>query len=69
MKCQSDYDSEREALLRQADECLEDWWDGEPESSGEPSNMAGEEDVPFLIVTREARKRGLLETNEEAGSQ
>jgi hypothetical protein len=68
MKCQSDYDSEREALFRQADECLEDWWDGEPESSEEPSKMAGEEDESVLIVKQEARKRGLLEGHEEAES-
>jgi hypothetical protein len=65
MKCQSDYDAESDALLRQADECVEDWWEGEPQKADEPSKMAGEEDESTLIVKREIRRRGLLEDSEE----
>jgi hypothetical protein len=65
MKCQSDYDAENDALLRQADECVEDWWEGEPQKPDEPSKMAGEEDESTLIVKREVRRRGLLEDSEE----
>jgi hypothetical protein len=66
MKCQSDYDAETDALLRQADDCMKEWWEGEPPKSEEPSRMAREEDESTLIVKKEVRKRGLLEVDEEA---
>jgi hypothetical protein len=66
MKCQSDYDAETDALLRQADDCMDEWWEGEPPKSEEPPRMAREEDESTVIVKREVRKRGLLEVDEEA---
>jgi uncharacterized Zn ribbon protein len=66
MKCQTDYDTERDALLRQADECMEEWWEEEPKKSEEPARMAREGDVSALIVKTEVRKRGLLAIDEEA---
>jgi hypothetical protein len=68
MKCQSDYDAETDTLLRQADDCVAEWWEGEPPKSEEPPRMAGEEDEPTQIVKNEVRKRGLLEVEEEAPS-
>jgi hypothetical protein len=67
MKCQSDYDPETEEVLRQADECVEEWWDGEPQKAAKPGKKEGEEEDPTLIVKREVRKRGLTEGSEEAG--
>ena len=68
MKCQSDYDAETDALLRQADECVAEWWEGEPTESEEPSKKAREGDESTQIVKSEVRKRGLLEVEEEAPS-
>ncbi len=65
MKRQSDYDTETDALLRQTDDGIEEWWEGEPPNSEEPSRMAREEDESTLILTREVRKRGLFEVGEE----
>ncbi len=65
MKRQSDYDNEADALLRQADDSIEEWWEGESPKSEEPSRMAREEDESTLIVKREVRKRGLFEVGEE----
>jgi len=66
MKCRSDYDAETDTLLRQADDCMEEWWEGEPPKSEEPSKMAREEEDFTLIAKRELRKRGLLEVDEDA---
>lgn len=66
MKCQSDYNGETDTLLRQADDCMEEWWEGEAPKSEEPSKMAREEEESTLIAKREVRKRGLLEVGEEA---
>jgi len=66
MKCQSDYDTEKDALLRQADECVEEWWEGEPPKADEPAKMTPEVDEPAQIVKNEVRKRGLVEVDEEA---
>ena len=68
MKCQSDYDAETDVLLRQSDDCMEEWWEGEPLKSDEPSRMAREDEESILIVKGEVRKRGLLEVDEEARS-
>jgi hypothetical protein len=67
MKCQSDYDAKTDALLRQADECVEEWWEGEPQKPEEEPKMASEEEDPTLIVRREVRKRGLVEVSEGTG--
>jgi len=68
MKCQSDYDADTDTLLRQANDCLEEYWQGEPPKNGEASTMPREEDESSLIVKREVRKRGFVEVAEEAGS-
>jgi len=65
MKCQSDYDSEIDGLLRQADDCFEEWWEGEAPNPEDLSKMAREEDESALVVKREVRKRGLFEVGEE----
>jgi len=65
MRCQSDYDTEIDALLRQADDCFEEWWEDEPPRSEQSSKMARGEDESILIVNREVRKRGLFEVCEE----
>jgi hypothetical protein len=67
MKCQSDFSAETDALLTQADECLEEWWEGDTQQTEEPSEKMWDEDDPALIVTREARKRGLIHEGEAAG--
>jgi hypothetical protein len=68
MKCQSEYGTEVDAILSQADVCVEDWWEGEPSRAAEPQAKGGEEELSTLIVEREVRKRGLHEANAQAGS-
>lgn len=67
MKCQSDYGTETDALVRQADECTEEWWDEEHRKGEEPLTKGLEDDESALIVKREMRKRGLDEVSEEGG--
>lgn len=50
MKCQSDYDTKTDAHLRQADDCVEDWREGDPPKPVESWKMAREEGGPTLIV-------------------
>lgn len=60
MKCQSDYDTKDQAVFRQADECLEDWWSGEsPEDKNLPTN-AESLDTNSSAAKNEALRRGLL---------
>jgi len=67
MKCQSDYDSEEQTLVRQADECVEEWWEpGAPSSTGRtPLAVHAEPDVG--AAETEALKRGLLKQDESEG--
>lgn len=69
MKCQSEYGTETDALLTQADECTEEWWEDEAKKDKEASMKASEEEEEdsALIVKREARKRGLVDVNDDAG--
>jgi hypothetical protein len=67
MKCQSEYGTEADAILSQADVCVEEWWDGEPPKAQDCRTNADEEEVSTLIVEREVRKRGLHEANVETG--
>jgi hypothetical protein len=67
MKCQSDYGTETDALLRQADECTEEWWEDEPRKGEEPLMRGLEEADSAQIVEREIRRRGLVEASEEDG--
>lgn len=68
MKCQSDYGTETDALLRQADDCTEEWWEDAPRKEGEPVMKGLEDDESALIVKREVRKRGMVEVGQEDGS-
>ncbi|MBI5249819.1 MAG: hypothetical protein HY912_10005 [Desulfomonile tiedjei] len=67
MKCQSDYGTETDALVRQADECTEQWWEDELRKGEEPLTKGLEDEESALIVKREMRKRGLAEVSEEGG--
>ncbi|MGB9616402.1 MAG: hypothetical protein ACP5M0_13915 [Desulfomonilaceae bacterium] len=66
MKCQSDFDDETEKTLRQADECVEPWWDG-PDGSKPPEAKAKSADAvsPSESVEEEAVRRGLLRVDSE----
>jgi hypothetical protein len=66
MRCQSDYDAETNALLRQTDVCVEEWWEGEPRKLEEHLKTGGDED-PASIVKREVSRRGLAEVDEGTG--
>lgn len=66
MKCQSDFDDDTEKTLRQADECVEPWWDG-PDGSKPPetvSNTAAPPS-PSESAEEEAVRRGLLRVDSE----
>ena len=65
MKCQSEYGTEVDAILTQADVCLEEWWEGEPPKAEDCKTRNEEEELSTLIVEREVRKRGLNEANVE----
>jgi hypothetical protein len=62
--CQSDYDKEDQFSTRQADECLENWWEPEVEKAElSPKKDVGVS-ISHPIVDREARRRGLLRGEE-----
>jgi len=67
MKCQSEYRTETDALMGQADECIEEWWEDEAKRPQEPPQKVLKEDDSYLDVKRELSKRGLVEDNEETG--
>lgn len=67
MKCQSEYGTEVDAILSQADVCVEEWWEGEPPKASVSETKHDEEELSTLIVDREVRKRGLHEANMEPG--
>ena len=54
MKCQSDYDSEEQALVRQTDECVQEWWEGESHATTDGAPKVGETKQPVNA----AEKRG-----------
>lgn len=66
MKCQSDFDDDTEKTLRQADECVEPWWDG-PDGSKPAEAKAKSPDTPSSAenVEDEALRRGLLRVDGE----
>ena len=66
MKCQSDYDNKDEAMLRQADECVDAWW--EPDGGAADGFPTEVEDADMQLGTAEieAMRRGLLK-QEESG--
>lgn len=64
MKCQSDYDSEDQVILRQVDECVEPWWDGENKGTDSRPPEVEETDQPVKTAETEAIRRGLLKQDE-----
>ncbi|MFH0958943.1 MAG: hypothetical protein V1897_09605 [Pseudomonadota bacterium] len=66
MKCQSDYDNEEQALVRQADECVQPWWDGEAQSAADQSPKVKAPEQEVNTAESEALKRGLLK-QEQSG--
>ncbi len=66
MKCQSDFDDDTEKTLRQADECVEPWWDG-PDGSKPAEAKTKSADTPSTSekVQEEALRRGLLKVAED----
>lgn len=66
MKCQSDFDNEKQEILRQVDECVTNWWETDKaETSNQPPAQAvvAESSVTAEV---EAKRRGLLR-EEESG--
>lgn len=64
MTCNSDFDDEKEALLRQADECVEPWWD--PNAKKMDTKPETQETTdPAEIAEAEALKRGLLKREDD----
>jgi hypothetical protein len=64
MKCASDYDSKNGAILRQADECVEEWW--EPQNQDPADDIGKRDEAAPTIVTAEAEalRRGLIRQGE-----
>jgi hypothetical protein len=63
MKCESDFDNEDQTLLRQADECVEPWWEGD--KPAEQQKTAETPPAGQELVEEEALRRGLLKKDEE----
>ncbi len=64
MKCQSDYDSKDEAMLRQADECMEAWWEPDGRTAEETPTEVETTDAQLGTAETEALRRGLLKQDE-----
>jgi hypothetical protein len=64
MKCASDYDSKDEVILRQSDECVEEWW--EPQNHNPEDDIDKREEAKSTVVTAEteALRRGLIRHDE-----
>lgn len=67
MKCQSDYDSEEQALVRQADECVQEWWEAESPSTNDRPPDEEEAEPALGTVGTEAIRRGLLKQVDPGG--
>lgn len=67
MKCQSDYDNEDQAQLRQADECVDEWWDPEAKRADKPPTEGSEEVSAAAVAEAEGIRRGLLRVDEQGG--
>ena len=64
MKCASDYDNQAEAIFRQADECVEEWWEPK-ERNPEKAIDQGDEVAPTEVIAEsEALRRGLVRQDE-----
>ena len=64
MKCQSDYDNKDEAMMRQADECMEPWWDPDGSATEESPTKDETTDAQLGAAQNEAIRRGLLRKDE-----
>lgn len=64
MKCQSDYDNKDEAMMRQADECMEPWWDPDGSAAEESATKGETTDAQVGTAETEAIRRGLLKQDE-----
>jgi hypothetical protein len=65
MKCQSDYDREKQAELRQADECVEEWWEPGAQQAKPSAQTESEAAAAPATVAQEALRRGLLKEDEK----
>ena len=64
MRCASDYDNEEQTMFRQADECVEEWWESEsrhPETGLKRAVAVAQTDKN---AETEALRRGLLREDE-----
>ncbi len=64
MKCQSDYDSKNQAMLRQADECVDAWWEPDGRNAEVPPAEKANIDAQRGTAETEAIRRGLLKWDE-----
>lgn len=64
MKCQSDYDSKEQAMLRQADECVDAWWEPDGRTAEKPPTEVENTDAQLETAETEAIRRGLLKRDE-----
>lgn len=64
MKCQSDYDDENQVALRQADECVEPWWEPASHAADESATEFENKDDLLGTAEKEALRRGLLKQDE-----
>jgi hypothetical protein len=60
MKCQSDYDTKDQAVLRQADECIEAWWEPGGRDQTVADESEGSASTSVDPAKREALRRGLV---------
>ncbi len=60
MVCQSDYDNEIQDILRQVDECVEEWWGESVRSTDERAQEIREAEPTRWAAETEAIRRGLL---------
>jgi len=67
MKCQSDYDNEKQELLRQSDECVPEWWETENTSSSNTHPRVEEVSETNGTAELEAIRRGLLKKDGSGG--
>jgi hypothetical protein len=63
MTCQSDYDTKEQAPLRQADECVEEWWDPDSRQIEHGPSEENARSDAIDTAKREALKRGLVKVD------
>jgi hypothetical protein len=65
MICQSNFDNEEQARFRQADDCIENWWEPQRHEAAPSSQEEPGPSISQKIVGREARRRGLVRREDE----